>query len=241
VSGLEVALRRRTGSFELEVALETAGTLAVIGPNGAGKTTLLLAVLGELTADAGTVTLAGRRLLDAAAGIDLPPEERHIAYLPQDYGLFPHLSASGNVEFALAAARAAPSRRARAEAARVLLERLGVAALADRAPATLSGGERQRVALARALATSPRALLFDEPFAALDVEARAAVRAYLRERLRELGLPALVVTHDPADVEALGAPVVVLEGGRIVQRGELAELRAAPASAYVARFCSLLQ
>jgi molybdate transport system ATP-binding protein len=237
VSGLEVTLRRRAGPFELDVALEVGGgALAVVGPNGAGKTTLLLSILGELAADAGVVTLDGQRLYDGAAGVDLAPERRRIAYLPQDYGLFPHLTAADNVGFALAA-RPWPSRRARAEAAQALLDRLGVRALGDRFPATLSGGERQRVALARALATEPRALLFDEPFAALDVEARTSVRAHLRDRLRELGLPALIVTHDPADVEALGAPVVVLEGGRIVQRGTLADLRAHPATAYVTRFC----
>ena len=93
------------------------------------------------------------------------------------------------------------------------------------------------MALARALATAPRALLFDEPFAALDASARGDLRRYLAERLAQLGLPALVVTHDAADVEALGADVLALENGAVVQRGTLAELRAAPATAYVARFC----
>jgi molybdate transport system ATP-binding protein len=92
------------------------------------------------------------------------------------------------------------------------------------------------VALARALAIEPRALLFDEPFAALDVEARDEVRAYLRARLAELRLPALVVTHERADVEAIGAAVVVLEAGRVVQRGTLGEIEARPASAWAARF-----
>jgi molybdate transport system ATP-binding protein len=232
---LQAKLSVRLGTFALELALETDACLAIAGPNGAGKTTALLALLGIVRPEGGQVRLAGQALFDAAAGVDLPTEERGIAYVPQDYALFPHLTASGNVEFALGCVgRPRPQRR---EEARALLDRLGVLACADRLPAALSGGERQRVALARALARQPRALLFDEPFAALDAGARGAVRLYLRERLAELGLPAVVVTHDRADVEALGVPVLVLEGGRVVQRGSLAELEARPATEYVARFC----
>jgi molybdate transport system ATP-binding protein len=190
-------------------------------------------MLGIVRPDAGQVRLGGEALFDAGAGIDVPTEDRGIAYVPQDYALFPHLTACGNVEFALMAVRAAHRR----ERAWALLDRLGVAACADRRPAALSAGERQRVALARALAASPGRLLFDEPFAALDAGARGEVRRFLRERLGELGLPAVLVTHDRADVEALGVPVVVLEQGRVVQRGTLAELEAHPATEYVARFC----
>lgn len=229
MSLLEVSVRRRVPGFQLETALEVGESpVAVVGPNGAGKSTLLLAILGELSVDEGRVVLDGQPLHL------LPTEDRRIAYVPQDYALFPHLTAAANVEFALGC-RPGP-RRGRPERARALLDRVGALAYADRLPATLSGGERQRVALARALATEPRALLFDEPFAALDVEARDEVRAYLRARLAELRLPALIVTHDRADVEAIGAAVVVLEGGRVVQRGTLAELEAQPATPYVARF-----
>jgi ABC-type sulfate/molybdate transport systems ATPase subunit len=235
VSRLQVNVRRRVPGFELEVALEVGeAPVAVVGPNGAGKSTLLLSILGERPVDEGQVLLDGQRLLDR--GVDVPPEDRRIAYVPQDYALFPHLTAAANVAFALAC-RKVPTRE-RPARARVILERLGALAFAERRPATLSGGERQRVALARALATEPRALLFDEPFAALDVEARDEVRAYLRARLGELRLPALIVTHERADVEALGAAVVVLEAGRVVQRGALAELEANPASPWVARFCA---
>jgi molybdate transport system ATP-binding protein len=233
VSRLEVSLRRRVAGFELDAALEVGeAPVAVVGPNGAGKSTLLLSILGELPA-AGRVVLDGQTLLDV--GVDVPTEDRRIAYVPQDYALFPHLTAAANVEFALGCRPG--DRRERGERARALLDRLGALAYAGRLPATLSGGERQRVALARALATEPKALLFDEPFAALDVEARDGVRGYLRARLAELRLPAVIVTHDRADVEAIGAAVVVLENGRVVQRGSLAQLEANPATAYVARFC----
>jgi molybdate transport system ATP-binding protein len=237
MSLLEASLRKRLGPFELDLSLAVDGrAVAIAGPNGAGKTSALLALLGIVRPDAGQVRLGGRTLFDAGARIDLPTEERGIAYVPQDYALFPHLTAAGNVEFALGCAGPSPA-APRREQARALLDRLGVLGSADRRPAALSGGERQRVALARALAREPRALLFDEPFAALDAGARGEVRRFLRERLADLALPAVVVTHDRADVEALGIPVLVLEGGRVVQRGTLAELEARPATEYVARFC----
>ena len=237
MSALEATVRKRFGPFALDLALETnGGGLAIAGPNGAGKTTALLAIVGAVRPDDGRVRLGGDVLYDASRGVDVPTEERGIAYVPQDYALFPHLTAAGNVEFALGCLRAPRPPRQRRDQARALLDRLGVLGCAERRPGALSGGERQRVALARALAREPRALLFDEPFAALDASARGEVRLFLRERLAELGLPALVVTHDRADVEALGFPVLVLEAGRVVQRGTLAELEARPATDYVARF-----
>ena len=160
-----------------------------------------------------------------------------MAYVPQDYALFPHLTARQNVEFALGCLPTPPAAAQRRDQARALLDRVGALAIADRTPAALSGGERQRVALARALATSPRALLFDEPFAALDAAARDEVRQFLAARLHELGLPALLVSHDPADVAAVDAEVLALEAGQVVQQGSLQQLRAQPATAFVARFC----
>ncbi len=237
MSRLQVAVCKRLGGFQLDFAVELEGqALAIVGPNGAGKSTALLTLLGIAKPDAGHVRLGDEALFDAARGIDLPTEERGIAYLPQDYALFPHLSALDNVAFALGCQRRARTADQRRQEARALLDHLGVAVCAERRPAALSGGERQRVALARALARAPRLLLFDEPFAALDASVRGEVRQFLRERLAELGLPALYVTHDRADVEAMGTPVVVLEAGRIVQSGSLAQLAAAPATDYVARF-----
>jgi molybdate transport system ATP-binding protein len=239
---LEVAIRKRLGSFELDLGFDLPAhppAVALVGPNGAGKTSALLALLGIVRPDAGYVRLDGEPLFDAGGRIDVPTEERGIAYVPQDYALFPHLTAAENVVFALGCLPRSRPARERREEARALLDRLGVLGCADRWPRTLSGGERQRVALARALARSPRLLLFDEPFAALDASVRGEVRTYLRERLAELALPAVIVTHDLADVQALEAPVLVLEGGRVVQRGRLAELAAAPATDYVARFCGL--
>jgi molybdate transport system ATP-binding protein len=241
MNALAARIRKRLGAFQLDLAVDVSAgcPAAIVGPNGAGKTTALLALLGVVRPDAGRITLGGQTQFDADARIDVPTEERGIAYVPQEYALFPHLTAAENVELALGCLRPAPSGPRRREEARTLLDRLGVLACADRHPAALSGGERQRVALARALARAPRLLLFDEPFAALDASVRGEVRRYLRERLDELALPAVIVTHDRADVAALGpsATVVVLEAGAVVQRGPLTELEAQPATPYVARFC----
>jgi len=234
---LEIALARKLGAVQIRVdLLLERETVLLIGPNGAGKSVLLRLLLGVLPPDAGRVALEGRVLFDAERGVDLPAEDRELGYLPQDYALFPHLSAIENVAFGL-------SRLPRAERlprARAWLERLGVAHLAGRFPAGLSGGERQRVALARALARGPRALFLDEPFASLDPIARRDLRVSLREWLRDWRLPALIVSHDPADA-VLAGRIAVIEQGRVVQQGTLAELRRASASSFVAGFTEGLQ
>jgi ABC-type sulfate/molybdate transport systems ATPase subunit len=171
----------------------------------------------------GRIALGERVWFDAACGRDLPPEEREVGYLFQDYALFPHMTVEANVAFG--GRRRAPE----------LLRRLGIAHLARARPGALSGGERQRVALARALARDPRVLLLDEPTAALDAQTRLAVRAELAAILRELALPALVVTHDFEEAGTLAHRVGVIVDGRIRQLGTPAELIAAPADPFVAR------
>jgi len=229
---LSLALEARVGTLELAVELEVpaGGCLALAGPSGAGKTSVLRAVAGLLRPARGRVACGGETWLDAAAGVDLPPERRRCGYVFQDYALFGHLSAWRNVAYGL---RGVPRARRRDDAL-ALLERFGVAQLADARPPTLSGGERQRVALARALAARPRALLLDEPLAALDARSAAAAARELGSVLRELEAPAILVTHDFAEAALLGDAVAVLDAGRIVQRGSPAELAAAPASSFVA-------
>ena len=228
----EAHVQLRLGALELDVAVGGgAGVVALVGPNGAGKTTLLRTLLGIHRPDRGRVRIGGNLLFDRDAGLDLPPEVRRIGYLPQGYGLFPHLTVAGNVAFG--ARTSGPTRQGEVLA---LLERLGIAHLADRRPGSLSGGERQRVALARALVIEPRMLLLDEPLGALDVGNRRAVRTFLAEHLADVGCPALVVTHDARDVVALGADVAVIEAGRILQRGAASELARAPATPFVTEF-----
>jgi molybdate transport system ATP-binding protein len=221
----------RAGALDLEIALEVdARGLVLVGPNGAGKTTVLLTMVGARRPWRGRITIADDVLFDSAGGIDRSTEERGLAYLPQSYALFPHLTAAANVAFGLRGPRAE-----RLERARSLLDRLGVGAVADRHPGALSGGEQQRVALARALAPSPRALLLDEPLAALDVESRHSVRDFLITELRAQQRPFIVIAHDREDVRAFAAPVAVVERGRVVQHGQLASLEASPATSFTAR------
>jgi iron(III) transport system ATP-binding protein len=206
-----------------------AGSLtAVLGLSGCGKTTLLRVIAGFERAERGAVSLAGGTLDDGRTY--LPPERRHIGYVPQEGALFPHLSVEQNIGFAL-------SRRERRgrEVAR-LLELVGLVALAKRMPNELSGGEQQRVALARALALRPRALLLDEPFSSLDASLRSRVREEVHALLLEQGVTTVLVTHDQEEALSLADTVAVLRDGRIVQQGAPKELYQQPVDEALARF-----
>jgi molybdate transport system ATP-binding protein len=216
---LELPLR----SFRLELSLEVDGVVALVGPSGAGKTSVLRSIAG-LARPKGRIALGDRVWLDSDGGVALPPERRSVGLVFQDYALFPHLSVRRNVAYA---AR---------NGADGLLERFGIAHLADARPGELSGGERQRVALARALAREPDVLLLDEPLAALDAHTRTSVRAELQALLRDLGLPTLLVTHDFEDAAALADRIGVLVDGRLLQLGSAQELVSAPADPFVASF-----
>jgi molybdate transport system ATP-binding protein len=231
---LRVEARTRLGALALDVALEVeAGEcLAVAGPSGAGKTSVLRVAAGLLRPEHGVVEAAGETWLDTRRGIDVPPERRRCGYLFQEYALFPNLTAWQNVAYPLVGV----PRRERRERAMALLERFGVDELADARPRTLSGGERQRVALARALARRPGVLLLDEPLAALDARTRAAALRELGAVLRDVEVPALLVTHDFAEAAQLGDRVGVIDAGRVVQEGTPSELAAAPRTAFVADF-----
>lgn len=235
MSALEVDLTGAAGTLMIDLAFRAAERpLLLVGPNGAGKTRALLMILGAARSARGRVTLAGEPLYDAERGIDVPVEQRRIGFLPQRYALFPHLDVLANVAFGVRNA----ARPDRLRAAREALRALDAEALAARRPEALSAGEAQRVALARALAARPRALLLDEPLAALDVSIRRDTRRLLADRLRAWSLPTVVVTHDRADVEALDGDVVVMEAGTVVQRGRLPDLVAHPATAFVRQLTS---
>lgn len=230
---------RDDSRFVLDLALtaEPGEVVAVLGPNGAGKSTLLAAIAGLVRPDAGRVALDGRTLVDVAAGTYLPPQDRQVGLVLQDYLLFPHLSALENVAFG-PRARGAGRRDARVAAAH-WLERMRIPELSGRRPHELSGGQAQRVALARALAADPRLLLLDEPLAALDVGTRPAVRADLRRHLSSYDGCTLLVTHDPLEALVLGDRIVVIEHGAIVQEGRPDEVTRHPRTDYVARLVGL--
>jgi molybdate transport system ATP-binding protein len=231
---LEAAVGINLGQLALDVTISARPdeTVVLLGPNGAGKTTVLRAVAGLLALDSGQVRLDDQVLDDPATGEWIPPERRAVGYVFQDHALFPHMSALDNVAFGL---RARGVRRGEANRrAHAWLERVGVSDHAGARPRALSGGQAQRVALARALVLEPRVLLLDEPLAALDATARVDTRRQLRRHLGEHSGARVVVTHDPVDAMTLGDQVVVIESGRVVQAGGLAELREQPRSRYVA-------
>jgi molybdate transport system ATP-binding protein len=210
--------RRR---FDLAVAFSTdAAFAALYGPSGSGKTLTLQSIAGLLRPDRGHIRLDGRTLFDSAAGVNMPPADRRIGYLFQDYALFPHLSVRRNVEFGLGSWRRRLSADDRARV-QTLLESFDLAALADSRPGTLSGGQQQRVALARALACQPQVLLLDEPFASLNPMLRQSLRKELAEVRRRWGIPALMITHDLDDVLALADVAFVYERGQIAREVNL--------------------
>ena len=219
---LAAELRVPLRAFDVELTISVGGTVALVGPSGAGKSTILRAIAGLVRPTAGRIALGGDVWFDAPTRVSLPPERRAVGHVFQHYALFPHLTVRQNVAFG---AKGAPVDE--------LLERFGVGTLADARPTALSGGEQQRVALARAIARRPRVLLLDEPLSALDAHTRATVRSELRELLRTLGLPALVVTHDFEDASALADTVGVVIDGRLRQLATPAELVSSPADAFV--------
>jgi len=227
------------GAFRLDVEF-TAGpgeVLGLLGPNGAGKTTLLRALSGLTPLTTGRIELNDKRLDDVASGEFVAAEHRPVGMVFQSYRLFPHLSVRENIAFAPRSR--GRGRRASRQVADSWVDRLGLGELASRRPVQLSGGQAQRVALARALAADPGLLLLDEPLAALDARTRLEVRAELRSHLAEFPGPTLLITHDPLEAMVMTDRLLVIEDGRIVQRGTPTEVARRPATQYIARLVGL--
>ncbi len=229
ITGLHKAFGPHPVLTGLDLDVPAGAFTAILGPSGSGKTTLLRLLAGFEQADAGTITI-GDRVVDGPGAAHVPPERRHIGYVPQEGALFPHLTVAANVGFGL------PPRERRGSRTGELLEAVGLAGLGSRYPHQLSGGQQQRVALARALAIRPDLVLLDEPFASLDAHMRASVRADVQQICVSAGTTAILVTHDQDEALSMADRVAVLRDGRIVQYAAPQDLYMRPADAALARF-----
>ncbi|MCW5634774.1 MAG: ABC transporter ATP-binding protein [Rubrivivax sp.] len=236
VTGLALRYPRATSGRAavdgVSLSLARGGIGALIGPSGCGKTSLLRLVAGLERPGAGRIEIEGEVLADAARHVHLAPERRRIGMVFQDYALFPHLTIAENVGFGIATLPRAERERRVAQ----MLDLVGLAHAAKRAPHQLSGGQQQRVALARALAPQPRLLLLDEPFSSLDVDLRERLAQEVRTILKESGTTALLVTHDQLEAFAVGDLIGVMNKGRLEQWDDAYSLYHRPGSRFVAGF-----
>ena len=215
MTALHAEIELSAGAFTLAASLRLeAGVLVLFGPSGSGKSLTVSALAGLVRPSAGRIVVGGRVLFDADANVDVPTRDRRVGYVPQHQSLFPFLTVAENVAFGLPRGR-----RSKDPAVARLLDELELTGLAEARPGALSGGERQRVALARALAVEPALLLLDEPFAAIDRDGRRRLRVALAETLARHKMPAVLVTHDPAEALELADTVVRYERGRTVASG----------------------
>ena len=240
MSGIEADfLKRFAGGPEIRIqrlqTSEQAMVTVLFGPSGAGKTTVLRCVAGLMQPEQGVIGFNGKIWSDASRKFFLAARERNIGFVPQDYGLFPHLSVERNIAYGLKGLKGEESRGRVME----MIQWLGLEGMERRLPKQLSGGQQQRVALARAVARRPELLLLDEPLAALDAPTRQRVRGELRRLLKEAAIPTVLVTHDRTDALVLGDDLVVMEAGRILQQGPVHEVFSRPADVAVARIVAV--
>lgn len=238
ISGLVASYGSTAVLHGIDLDLGDGEMLAVLGPSGCGKTTLLRSIAGLHRIDAGRITSDGRDI-SVAGQIQVPPEKREIGLMPQEGGLFPHLTVRRNIEFGLRAGFLRPYLSGRGERAQRVDEMLELVGLPDAGgvkPSELSGGQQQRIALARALAPAPSVVLMDEPFAALDAGLRTSIRQDVRELLQSSKTASILVTHDRAEALGTADRVAVLLGGRCAQIDTPREVYERPATPAVARF-----
>lgn len=214
---LDVHIQKRLATLDLDARFDLGSeVLALFGPSGSGKTMTLKMIAGIETPDRGHIRAGNGTLFDSETGVNLAPQRRRVGYVPQQYALFPHLSALENITFPLRKGMGWPASRANGRG-HELLEMFGLSGRADARPRQLSGGQQQRVSLARALAGEPEILLLDEPFAALDAPTRAELRQEFRSIQQRLGVPVLFVTHDLEEAASLANRMAVLIDGSVRQ------------------------
>jgi molybdate transport system permease protein len=229
---LDMCVERMLDSFDLKVEIHAGkGAVGLLGASGAGKTMTLRMIAGIVTPDRGRIVLNGRVLFDRAAGKNMPGSQRKIGVVFQDYALFPHMTVAENVAFGLSAL---PQAERQARVANQL-ERMHIAELSGRYPREISGGQRQRAAIARCMAIEPDALLFDEPFAALDPHLRRQMEEQLREALAEYNGAVIFVTHDMEEAFRFCSDLLVLDRGRVIASGPKHQLFERPRTVAAAR------
>jgi iron(III) transport system ATP-binding protein len=215
---------------DVDLVVPAGGRAAIVGPSGSGKTTLLRLIAGFEQPSAGRILLDQQIVANETGGV--PAHLRRVGYLPQDGGLFPHLSVADNIGFGVGARSAQRSKRVAELMEMVALD----PAIGSRSPHELSGGQQQRVALARALSQRPRLMLLDEPFSALDTGLRAATRQAIGNLLTQVGATTILVTHDQVEALSFSDQIAVIRDGRMVQVGSGTELYLRPKDDLTARF-----
>jgi iron(III) transport system ATP-binding protein len=240
ITGLSKRFGGRSGVIaadNLNLTIEKGEFLVLLGPSGCGKTTTLRCLAGLETPDEGSISFAGQRVFDAAAGIDLAPDKRNIGMIFQFYALWPHMTVRQNIEYPL---RARGLRQGLSEDWALATARLvECEALLERYPSQLSGGQQQRVAVARGLVARPDLVLFDEPLSNLDARLRDQVRSHIHELHSRLKFTAVFVTHDQAEALALGDRLAIMNRGRVEQLDTARRIFGGPASEYVANFIGM--
>ncbi|HAP40415.1 MAG TPA: Fe3+/spermidine/putrescine ABC transporter ATP-binding protein, partial [Nitrospira sp.] len=216
---------------QIRYPVEGATVLILFGPSGSGKTTILRSVAGLEWPEEGTIRFVSRVWLETASGIRIPPQDRHIGYMSQDYALFPTYTVAGNIAYGLSHLPSVERKKRVNE----VLELFQLRGLEQAKPRELSGGQQQRVALARAVAPRPLLLLLDEPLSALDAPTRLHLRDELRVLLKQLALPSIIVTHDWAEALTLGDVMAVISAGEVLQVGAPIDVFSRPQNADVAR------
>ena len=230
---LEVNVTKRFDGFTLHAAFTAGDTAtALLGASGCGKSMTLRCIAGIVRPDEGRIVLDGRVLFDSAQGIDLPPQQRNVGLLFQNYALFPNMTVEQNILSALKKEKDPAARRAACAEA---LRAMRLEELAKRLPGALSGGQQQRAALARILAAKPRILMLDEPFSALDSYLREEVEGEVGSLLAGFGGTALLVTHNRDEAYRLCRDMIVMDGGQVLRTGGTKEVFADPQSTTAAR------
>jgi len=216
VIAAEMTYRIEDFELDLSINVNPGESLVLFGPSGAGKSTILRAIAGLIEPSSGFIQIGESIVFDKDQKIWIPPYKRKVGYLTQQYHLFPHLSVSKNIAYGLSS----HSKDSSAALISDLLEKFQLSGLENRYPWEISGGQQQRVALARALASSPRALLLDEPFASLDSELRRAILNEIRRILTFSKIPIIVVTHEREEAVAIGDEIQVIDSGHTLAKGE---------------------